>query len=74
MVRLKADPLSFPDITFSSFQFHMVRLKDTAHPDNTDPNHVSIPYGTIKSYHSWRKIASFYVSIPYGTIKSGSTA
>ena len=48
MVRLKALSAN-PPVEAKLFQFLMVRLKDCQHLEWLKKNHVSIPYGTIKS-------------------------
>ena len=48
----------------------MVRLKEENGKRNHDRKSVSIPYGSIKSFHPHTFCLLYQVSIPYGSIKS----
>ncbi len=48
----------------------MVRLKAGTYVWDAGTNHISIPYGAIKSIHCQSiKISDVVISIPYGAIK-----
>ena len=50
MVRLKVPPGTLLRTIFPSFQFHMVRLKESPHPIDGKHQVISIPYGAIKRF------------------------